>query len=240
MPRGLGRGRAPGGDWFDSFRTWGEAPGGGGYAIPPMPRPKTPHRLATDTDNGMLLIISGPSGVGKTTITRAIERSIPDAVFSVSATTRPRTDVDVDGVDYHFIGEEEFKRREAAGEFLETAVYAGNRYGTLRGPVEAQLARGRLMILEIDVQGAKNVKAKKPDAFAVFIEPPSEEALLERLRSRKREAEEVIQRRYELGKHEIAEAHQCGAYDVFLVNDNLDKTIELAIRTVRERRSGKR
>ena len=70
-----------------------------------MPRPKTPHRLATDTDNGMLLIISGPSGVGKTTITRAIERSIPDAVFSVSATTRPRTDVDVDGVDYHFIGE---------------------------------------------------------------------------------------------------------------------------------------
>ncbi|MBN8644013.1 MAG: guanylate kinase [Planctomycetes bacterium] len=200
----------------------------------------TTHRLATDTDNGMLLIISGPSGVGKTTITRAVERSIPDAVFSVSATTRPKTEADVDGVDYHFIGEQEFLRREAAGEFLETAVYAGNRYGTLRAPVEAQLSRGRLMILEIDVQGAKSVKGKMPGAFALFILPPSEDVLLARLRSRKREAEEVIQRRFKLAQGEIAEAKRCGAYDAFLVNDDLDRSISEALRMVGEARRARR
>lgn len=199
-----------------------------------------PHRLATDTDNGMLLIISGPSGVGKTTITRAIERSIPGAVFSVSATTRPRTDVDVDGVDYHFIGTEEFQRRVAAGEFLEHAVYAGNHYGTLRAPVDAQLARGRLMILEIDVQGAKNVKRLMPSAFAMFVLPPSEDALLARLRSRKREPEEVIQRRFNLAREEIAEARRCGAYDAFLVNDDLHRAIAEAVRLVNEARAARR
>jgi len=198
------------------------------------------HRLATDTDNGMLLIISGPSGVGKTTITRAVERTIADAVFSVSATTRPKTDADVDGVDYHFLGEQEFKRREAAGEFLETAVYAGNNYGTLRAPVEAQLSRGRLMILEIDVQGAKSVKRQVASAFALFVLPPSEEALLERLRARKREAEEVIQRRFNLAREEIAEAKRCGAYDAFLVNDDLERSIPEALRLVTEARAARR
>ncbi|MFM9957904.1 MAG: guanylate kinase [Phycisphaerales bacterium] len=202
----------------------------------------TPHRLATDTDNGMLLIISGPSGVGKTTITRAVERSIADAVFSVSATTRPKTDADVEGVDYHFLGEQEFKRREAAGEFLETALYAGNHYGTLRAPVEAQLSRGRLMILEIDVQGAKSVKRQMPppQSFALFVLPPSEDALLERLRSRKREAEEVIQRRFNLARAEIAEAKGCGAYDAFLVNDDLERSISEALRLVEEARRGRK
>lgn len=209
-----------------------------------MPRdPQTPtpsHRLPTDTDNGMLLIISGPSGVGKTTITRAVERSIADAVFSVSATTRPKTDADVDGVDYHFLGEQEFLRKEAAGEFLETAVYAGNRYGTLRAPVEAQLERGRLMILEIDVQGAKSVKGQMPGAFALFVLPPSEDVLLNRLRSRKREAEEVIQRRFNLAREEIAEAKRCGSYDAFLVNDDLERSIGEALRLVGEARAKRR
>lgn len=195
------------------------------------------HRLASDTENGMLLIISGPSGVGKTTITRAIERSIPDAVFSVSATTRKQTSADVDGVDYHFMGDEEFSERVDAGEFLEHAVYAGNRYGTLMAPVEAQLERGRLVILEIDVEGAKNVKRQMADAFALFILPPSEESLLDRLRARKREAEEVIQRRFEIAKREIAEARSCGAYDEFIVNDDLDHAIARALQLVRERRS---
>jgi guanylate kinase len=207
----------------------------------PGPHDQPPHhRLATDTDNGMLLIISGPSGVGKTTITRAVERSIADAVFSVSATTRPKTDADVEGVDYLFLAETEFLRREAAGEFLETAVYAGNRYGTLRAPVEAQLERGRLMILEIDVQGAKSVKRQMPGAFALFVLPPSEDVLLERLRARKREAEEVIQRRFNLAREEIAEAKRCGAYDAFLVNDDLDRSIAEALRLVGEARAGRR
>lgn len=194
------------------------------------------HRLPTDTETGMLLVISGPSGVGKTTITRAIERSIPGAVFSVSATTRPKSDVDVEGVDYEFLSDRQFDRRVAAGEFLEHAVYAGHKYGTLRGPVEAQLARGRLVILEIDVQGAKQVKAKIPEAFAMFILPPSEETLLERLRGRKRESEEVIQRRFDIARQEIAEAHSCGAYDAFIVNDDLDHAIGESLRLVNERR----
>lgn len=198
---------------------------------------RPPHRLATDTDNGMLLVISGPSGVGKTTITRAVERSIAGAVFSVSATTRAKAPADVDGVDYHFITEPEFLRRRAAGEFIETAQYAGNWYGTLRAPVEAQLARGRLMILEIDVQGARSVKAQMPQALCLFILPPSEGALLERLRARKREDEDVIQRRFRLAQDEIAEARRCGAYDAFIINDRLERAIDEALALVQARRA---
>lgn len=197
----------------------------------------TTHRLPTDTDNGMLLVISGPSGVGKTTITRAVERSIPDSVFSISATTRPRTDVDVDGVDYHFITDEEFDRRVADDDFLEHAVYAGNKYGTLKGPVDAQLARGRLMILEIDLQGAKQVKARMPDAFALFILPPSEDTLLERLRARRRESEDAIQRRFRIAREEIAEAKRCGVYDAFIINDDLPRAIDEALTIVRDARA---
>lgn len=197
------------------------------------------NRLPTDTDNGMLLVISGPSGVGKTTITRAIERSIPDAVFSVSATTRPKTDADVEGVDYTFMSIEEFDERVTAGDFLEHATYAGNRYGTLRAPVDAQLERGRLVILEIDVQGAEIIKAAIPEAFALFILPPSEETLLARLRSRKRESEEIIQRRFEIARQEIDRAKACGAYDAFVTNDDLDHTIEEAMRLVIHRRTSR-
>jgi guanylate kinase len=200
------------------------------------------HRLASDTDNGLLLVISGPSGVGKTTITRAVERSIPDAVFSISATTRPKTEADVDGVDYHFMTGEQFTDRIAGDEFLEHAVYAGNCYGTLRAPVDAQLERGRLVVLEIDVQGAEQVKSKMPDSFGLFILPPSEEELLERLRARKREEEDVIQRRFAAAREEIARAKNNGAYDAFIVNDDLERAIGEAlelIRVERERRSRK-
>lgn len=202
--------------------------------------PTPAHRLLSDTDNGLLLIISGPSGVGKTTITRAVERSIPASVFSVSMTTRPQTPADVDGVDYHFTTEEEFLRRERAGEFIETAVYAGNRYGTLRAPVDANLARGRLMILEIDVVGAKNVRRQYPQALGLFILPPGEDVLLDRLRARKREAEEVIQRRFAAAREEIAEARRCGVYDHFIVNDDLQRAINEAVALVKNRlaRSG--
>jgi guanylate kinase len=204
--------------------------------------PDHEHRLASDTDNGILLVISGPSGVGKTTITRAVERSIPDAAFSVSATTRPQTEADVDGVDYHFLTTEEFEERVAADEFLEHAVYAGNRYGTMKAPVVAQLERGRLVILEIDVQGAEQIKKKMPDSFGLFILPPSEEKLLERLRARKRESEDVIQRRFAAAREEIARAKGNGAYDAFIVNDDLDRAIGEAlerIRAERARRAGK-
>ncbi len=175
-----------------------------------MTRPDdSPHdrrRLPTDTDDGLLLIISGPSGVGKTTITRAVERSIPGAVFSVSATTRPRTPADVEGVDYHFVSDAEFDDLVAKDAFLEWANVFGKRYGTLRAWVDEQLARGRLVILEIDVQGAINVKKQLPGAFALFVLPPDEQTLLERLRNRKRESEESIQRRFAEARREIAQA----------------------------------
>ncbi|RMH12368.1 MAG: guanylate kinase [Planctomycetota bacterium] len=195
-------------------------------------------RLATDTDDGLLLIISGPSGVGKTTITRGVERGIAGSVFSVSATTRPKTSADVEGVDYHFIDDAEFDRMIEEGAFLEWADVFGKRYGTPRAWVEEQLSRGRLVILEIDVEGAKQVKSKLPESFAMFVLPPSEEELLHRLRARKREPEEQIQKRFAEATREIAEARRCGVYDAFIINDDLDRAINEAIALVNERRSG--
>lgn len=201
------------------------------------------HRLPTDTDDGLLLVISGPSGVGKTTVTRGVERSIPDAVFSVSATTRAPTPADVEGVDYHFVSDDEFERMKAAGEFLECAGIYGKKYGTPRAWVEEQLRRGRLVILEIDVQGAIQVKRQIPDAFCLFILPPDEGTLLQRLRARRREDEETIQRRFSEAQHEIVQAHTCGVYDHFLVNKDLPETIARAtdlVRAERERRRAAR
>lgn len=193
-------------------------------------------RLPTDTDDGLLLIISGPSGVGKTTITRGVERGIAGSVFSVSATTRPKTAADVEGVDYHFVDDAEFDRMIEADAFLEWANVFDKRYGTPRAWVEEQLSRGRLVILEIDVEGAKQVKCKLPQAFAVFVLPPSEEELLNRLRARKREPEQQIRKRFAEARREIAEAHACGAYDAFIVNQDVEQAIGQAIEMVNKRR----
>jgi guanylate kinase len=205
-----------------------------------MPAPDPAYRLPTDTSDGMLLIISGPSGVGKTTVTRGVERSIGDAVFSVSATTRAKTAADVEGVDYHFVSEEEFERMKGAGEFLETAGIYGKKYGTPRAWVEEQLRRGRLVILEIDVQGARQVKEKMPAAFGVYILPPSEAELLSRLEHRRREDGETIRRRFAEAKREIEEARACGVYDAFLVNRDLEETIGEAVRVVESERARRR
>lgn len=202
--------------------------------------PEQHPRLPTDTDDGLVLIISGPSGVGKTTVTRGVERSIPDAVFSVSATTRPKTDADVEGVDYHFVDDDEFERMRASGEFLETAGLYGKKYGTPKAWVLEQLRRGRLVILEIDVEGAKRVKAQIPSALAIFILPPSEAELLNRLRTRKREDEAAIARRFSQSKAEIAEARACGVYDAFIMNTDLGGTIAEAVRLVGEARKRRR
>lgn len=198
--------------------------------------PDAQHRLPTDTDDGMLLIISGPSGVGKTTITRGVERSITGAVFSVSCTTRAKTPADVEGVDYHFIDPAEFDAMNARGEFLETAEIYGKKYGTPATWVRTQLQRGRLVILEIDTAGARQVKAKLPDAFAIFILPPSEEVLLQRLRDRKRESEDAIARRFAAAQREIADARASGVYDHFLINSKLDDSIARAIELVHSAR----
>lgn len=194
-------------------------------------------RLPTDTDDGLLLIISGPSGVGKTTITRGVERSIPGAVFSVSATTRAKTEADVEGVDYHFVSDAAFQAMVDRHEFLEHAGVFGKRYGTPRDWVVEQLKRGRLVILEIDVQGAIQVKGQMPEAFAIFILPPGEATLLERLRARRREPEEAIQRRFAAARQEMRVARESGVYDAFIVNRDVKEAIDEAVALIAQRRA---
>lgn len=186
---------------------------------------------------GLLLIISGPSGVGKTTITHHVEKRL-NGIFSVSMTTRDQTDADKEGYDYIFVDEEEFRAAVKRGQMLEWAEVFGNCYGTPRRPVEMALEQGRLMILEIDVDGAEQVKGNMPEALAIFVLPPSEDELLNRLRRRNREGEAVIQRRFAKAKDEIARAHACGIYDHFIVNDTLDHAIEEAVSLVSARLHG--
>jgi guanylate kinase len=184
---------------------------------------------------GLLLIVSGPSGVGKTTITRALRERIEGAAFIVSATTRAKTDADREGVDYHFVDLAEFDRMIEAGELLEWAEVFGNKYGTPQAPIDRHLADGRVVILDIDVKGAIQVKAAMPEAFGVFILPPDEVELLARLRDRKRDSEETIQRRFSEAKREIADANASGAYEAFVVNDDLERAIGEILECVRSR-----
>lgn len=181
---------------------------------------------------GGLLIISGPSGVGKTTITHRVEKEIA-ALFSVSLTTRPQTAADVNGRDYWFVDRAEFDRQRDVGLLLEWAEVFGHCYGTPIQPVQQAIVSGRWMILEIDVQGAIQVKKRMPESTAVFILPPSEEILLQRLRSRGREGEEAIQRRFAKAKKEIALARESGVYDRFVVNDDLETAIAAVVCCVR-------
>ncbi len=183
---------------------------------------------------GLLLIISGPSGVGKTTITHEVEKTL-GGEFSVSMTTRPQTVADRPGVDYHFVTRQQFEAAREAGQLLEWAEVFGNYYGTPRGPVDAALTQGRLMILEIDVQGAIKVKEQLPQAYAMFVLPPSLSVLLERLRGRKREDESVIQRRFAKARQEIQLAWDSGIYDDFIVNRDLGKAVAEAVALVRAR-----
>lgn len=202
--------------------------------------PDPDKRLLTDTDEGLLVIISGPSGAGKTTITRGVERAIADSVFSVSCTTRAKTDKDTEGVDYRFVDNDTFDEMIEADAFLEWADVFGKRYGTPREAVAEQLKRGRLVILEIDVEGAKQVKEKMPEAYGLFILPPSEDELLRRLRSRKREGEDQIQKRFGEAKREIEAAHASDVYDFFLINKDLEDSIAEAIECVSDARAGSR
>jgi guanylate kinase len=187
-------------------------------------------------DPGLLVVISGPSGVGKTTIARAVQGRF-DALFSVSATTRPPSDQERDGVDYRFVSEDEFRSMIAADELLEYAhVFGRHWYGTPRRPVEEAIAAGRTVILDIDVQGALQVRQTMPGAFMIFVLPPGDEELLRRLRGRKRDEEGAIRRRFEEAKLEIARAQSSGAYDAFVVNDDLETAVDMAVRLIESRR----
>ena len=178
------------------------------------------HAPAKDAP-GLLLVVAGPSGVGKTTIVREIIRRFGGA-FSVSATTRARATGERDGVDYWFIDEPTFQRWIDEDRFLEHAqVFGGHRYGTPEQPVRDELAKGHLIVLDIDVQGAENVRRRIPGMLGVFILPPSEDELLKRLRARGREDEAAIARRFAESKREIERARAGAAFDAFVVNDDL-------------------
>ena len=193
--------------------------------------PMTKHEIH---QQGMLLVFSGPSGAGKTSITRALLDHFPDAVFSVSATTRDKADNETDGVDYHYITAEQFLQHVQQNDFLEHAQYDGNSYGTLSAPTEQSLAQGKLVVLDIDIQGAQQIKTAKPEAFGIFILPPNDDVLLERLRERKRESEEVIQRRFNEARREIKDAMDGDLYNVFVVNDDLQTAINKTIDAIEQ------
>lgn len=197
------------------------------------------HLADAHDGHGFLVIVSGPSGVGKSSLVNAALPRL-DADLSISMTTRPQRPGDVDGKHYHFVSRDEFRRLLDEDAFLEWAEVYGNFYGTRRAFVETHLRDGRLVVLEIDVEGAKQVKAKLPDAFAVFIVAPDEAALLERLRGRKQDDEATIQKRFAQAKDEIARAHACEVYGRFIVNDAFDRAADELVSLIEHERSRRR
>mgnify|MGYP001958394353 FL=1 len=157
--------------------------------------------------------------------------------FSVSATTRPKSPVEIDGEDYRFVSGDTFKQMMESDAFLEHAeVFGRHAYGTPRRPVEQALREGELIILDIDVQGATQIREHMPTAYMIFILPPNDEELQRRLETRGREDEEAIARRFAEARREIDLATSRTLYDAFIVNDNLDRAVDEACRLVSERR----
>ena len=169
------------------------------------------------------VVLAAPSGAGKTSIARALVEDSEDVVFSVSATTRPARDHEVDGVDYHFLSETDFRAMIEADEFVEWAEVHGHLYGTSRRALQAALDDGRFLILDIDVQGAMRMRERVPDVVLVFVLPPSADALVERLTERGSEGEDTVARRIENARGELEQAAQ---FDYIVVNENLEQAID--------------
>lgn len=157
-----------------------------------------------------VFVITGPSGVGKGTLIKELCARVPEVELSISATTREPRPGEQDGVDYHFLSREEFDRRIGVGEFLEWAEYSGNRYGTLREEVERRTRRGAPVVLEIEVQGARQVRETMPEAVRIFIEPPNAIALRERLQGRGTDSAEMIERRLTEARKELRAKEEFG------------------------------
>jgi guanylate kinase len=178
---------------------------------------------------GRLFVITGPSGVGKGTLIGRLLESVPDLELSVSATTRPPRPGERDGVDYHFMSDAEFERLAGEGALLEHATYSGRRYGTPRSEVEPRLAEGRSVVLEIEVQGARQVRQAMPEAVQVFIAPPSPAALRARLEGRATDRPEEIERRLSAAQDELDARPEFGHV---IVNDDLERATDELVRLV--------
>ena len=173
--------------------------------------------------NGKLFILAAPSGGGKTSLAQALIEASPAIVRSVSHTTRAPRPGERDSVDYYFVTSEKFERMAAAGDFLEHASVFGNRYGSARRAVEAQLAAGKNVLLTIDWQGARRIKQQLPQARSIFLLPPSRQALEERLRARGQDSEEVIAARM---RQALSEMSHYGEFDIVVINDDFPAVLE--------------
>ena len=182
--------------------------------------------MSATTKRGHLFLVTAPSGAGKTSLVRALLNDHPNLKFSISYTTRKQRPNEKPGHDYHFVDKPEFERMVAAGEFLEHAQVFDNYYGTSRKTVEAEMAAGRDVLLEIDWQGAAQVRKLMPEAISVFILPPSRAELERRLRSRGTDSDEVIARRL---KDAVGDMSHWSEFDYVVVNDVFDQAlVELA------------
>ena len=171
---------------------------------------------------GLAVVVAAPSGTGKTTVCREVVERDGRIVFSVSHTTRPRRPAERDGVDYHFVDEKEFRQRVDTGAFLEWAVYNGNHYGTSFSSIDAPLADGLDVLLEIEVQGARQVRERRPDARFIFLLPPSFETLRERLTGRGTDAPAEVERRLRVAVTELSAAPD---FDYAVINEDLDACV---------------
>ncbi|MBQ9124773.1 MAG: guanylate kinase [Acholeplasmatales bacterium] len=182
-------------------------------------------------ERGLLVVISGPSGVGKGTVRKALfDMPKHNLTYSVSMTTRKMRPGEVNGVDYYFVSKEEFEQKIKDGKLLEHAEFVGNYYGTPLDKVNEQLDKGNEVVLEIEVEGAQQVKNKMPDCVSIFIVPPGKEALYERLRARGTESEEIIQQRIEKANREFKKAY---LYDYIVVNDEVSNAADRIMAIIR-------
>jgi guanylate kinase len=177
-----------------------------------------------------VFVITGPSGVGKGTLIRGLLERVPQLGLAVSATTRSPRPGEKDGADYQFLSPEEFDRRAEAGEFVEHATYSGSRYGTLRSELDDRLAHGAPVVLEIEVQGARQVREAMPEALAVFIAPPSREALRARLVGRGTDAPEQVEQRMQTAEAELGAQPE---FSHVVINDRLEQATEQLVGIVR-------
>lgn len=171
---------------------------------------------------GFVVVLSGPSGAGKTTLRTLLMARNPDMLYSISATTRARRDGEVDGQDYVYLSRETFAQWLAESQFVESAEVHGNFYGTPRGPIDAAIAHGQIMLLDVDVQGGEKLRSVYPDGVSIFVLPPSLETLESRLRGRQTEADDVVRGRL---SRAIAEIEQAQHYKYVVVNEDVERAL---------------